>query len=339
LIANALNKKAPALLLINDLQAIPKSQDLNDFMQTLYVVINNINDGVLVAITSNKFFFDDLMKDNEAFDQRINKKFNLSTLNAQQAEHMIAKRLLARRMTDELGLVYPFTKESVKIMNDEVLGNPRQLLKAADKVIDAASKEKSVEINDDFIINYIKQSKGREMLPPAPDDVLRQDLLGGTKTINVNVSHTTKPDSLPEGDSQPPVASMIVEHKHEDIKSERTESEPEKPIEKEDPFKPEKDNKEKSEPKELEKVEQKVRRKVIEKPEKEDEKKLDLGQMKDSFRESEPEKVIVQEKIVSSPKLDLNLPNVPRAPTSGFMNTNSKINQKKNEEESEQIST
>ncbi len=171
LIADSLNSKSPSFLLINDLQAIPISRELSDFMQTLYVVINNIDNGVLVAISSNNYFFDDLMKQNEAFNQRINRKFNISSLTATQAEHLIAKRLIARRLTEDLGLVYPFTTESVEIINDEVKGNPRQILKIADTIMDSASKSKTIEIGREYVIEFMRSRKGNELLPPAPSDI------------------------------------------------------------------------------------------------------------------------------------------------------------------------
>ena len=330
LIAEALNKKAPSFLLINDLQAIPKSKDLSDFIQTLYIVINNIEPGVMVAITSNKFFFDDLMKENEAFDQRINKKFNIKNLTPKQAEHLIAKRLLARRLTDDLGLIYPFTKDSVKILNDEVIGNPRQILRIADQIIDTASKSKSIEVNDEFVINYIKEQKGREMLPPAPRDI-ENDLLNG-RSINVNIPKAKQVmnPNLPKGHT-PLEATIINDQTPQAIKPE-----PKKKVNVPQPEPATKEDRKKDEEKKNNDPFQQPTDKVAKKPETDmildniksdleeepskdasDEDKLDLSG-KPSRKHQK--KVIVKEKVVEkTPKLDLDLPSVPMAPSSGFI--------------------
>jgi hypothetical protein len=263
LIAESLNRKSPSFLLINDLQAIPKTKELSDFMQTLYVVINNINPGVLVAVTSNKYFFDDLIKENEAFDQRINKKFYITPLTPKQAEHLIAKRLLARRLTDELGLVYPFTKESIKILNDEVMGNPRQILKVADSVMEKASKAKTVEIDQNYVIEHIKSSKGNEMLPPAPAGVETAMMMKG---LQVKQKENIDPESLPGQDCAPVAIQLEEESKTEkkDLKSDIKKKEDSKNDDEEP------SNKE-IEPEKTEKVQDRIVEKEIEKT------RLDLG--------------------------------------------------------------
>jgi DNA replication protein DnaC len=172
LIAKALNRYAPSYLLLNDLQHLPKTKELHDFLVLLYLIINKIEPGVMIMISSNKSYFDDLLKEHEALNQRINRAFVIPSLTSEEAEHIISKRLLVKRLTDDLGLLYPFTSEAIKIMNDDCLGNPRALLRLADQVMEDAAKAKVIQIDQDFIIEYMKNKKGKQLLPPAPKRVL-----------------------------------------------------------------------------------------------------------------------------------------------------------------------
>lgn len=300
LIAESLNRKSPSFLLINDLQAIPKSKDLSDFMQTLYVVINNIEPGVLVAITSNKYFFDDLMKDNEAFNQRINRKFLIEGLSPKQAEHLIAKRLLARRLTEDLGLVYPFTKDSVKVINDEAMGNPRQVLKIADSIMDHASKAKTVEIGQEHVIDYIRSRKGKEMLPPAPSNVVtefkaRRVIIDRTPEKNIQSNEPQKID-IEKPSVELPNEKYIPPNKD--------------PMDQKGETHPEKDN-----------INQNMRIKELEqRPQfKKDEKIPNQSEVPQQIQTPNLSEVkVVKEETVYKPSRELGLPSLPKPPKNRF---------------------
>jgi hypothetical protein len=53
--------------------------------------------------------------------------------------------------------IYPFTEEAIRVMNENAKGNPRELLKVADTVIDYASRRKTVQIGEDTAIQAIEQ--------------------------------------------------------------------------------------------------------------------------------------------------------------------------------------
>jgi hypothetical protein len=200
LIAQALNSKSPSFLLINDLQNIPKTKDLSQFLQTLYIIMDNIKPGVMIMISSNKIFFDDIIMNNEATGQRINKKIIIPALKVNEATLLLAKRMLIKRVVDDLDIIYPFNKDAIKIMNDEVIGNPRHLIRLADSILEEAAKKKAITIDDEFVISHLKAKKGKEMLPPAPRELEQAELLKGIEVPdnieNIPVARTL--DAEPE---------------------------------------------------------------------------------------------------------------------------------------------
>ena len=56
-IAEALNANAPSFLLINDLHRLPEKEDMEQFLQILYVVTNEIVPGVLVVLSGDDKYF------------------------------------------------------------------------------------------------------------------------------------------------------------------------------------------------------------------------------------------------------------------------------------------
>lgn len=150
-IADALNENAPAFLLLNDMHNLEKGEDSARFLQVLHVLFDRIDKGVMVMLTSSESYFDYLMTGQDSLMARINKRLLVQPLNDQEASLMIAKRLLAKRVVEDMPNLYPFTDSSVREMNRTAKGNPRELLKVADKVIDGAAKKKLIQINDDAV--------------------------------------------------------------------------------------------------------------------------------------------------------------------------------------------
>ncbi len=50
-ISTALNENAPSMLLINDLHRLSQTKDVEQFLQILYAITNQIEPGVLVALS------------------------------------------------------------------------------------------------------------------------------------------------------------------------------------------------------------------------------------------------------------------------------------------------
>jgi hypothetical protein len=158
-IAGALNANVPAFLLLNDLQNLQSTDHIGRFLETLYALINSIKPGVMVLISSDATFFQELMEKNSSIAQRLNRTVRIMPLKDNEASLLIAKRLLAKRIVDEMDPLYPFTKEAIGPMNEHVNGNPRALLKLADAVIDAAVKQRTVHIDDTFVRGALEAQK------------------------------------------------------------------------------------------------------------------------------------------------------------------------------------
>lgn len=150
-IADALNKNAPAFLLLNDMHNLEKGEDSAGFLQVLHVMFDRIDKGVMIAMTSSESYFDYLMAGQDSLKARINKWLVVQPLNDQEAGLMIAKRLIAKRVVEDMPALYPFSESSIREMNRSAMGNPRELLKVADKVIDEAARRKMIQINEDVV--------------------------------------------------------------------------------------------------------------------------------------------------------------------------------------------
>ncbi|MEM0493486.1 MAG: hypothetical protein QXS02_06015 [Candidatus Thermoplasmatota archaeon] len=162
-IAEALNQNTPSFLLINDLHNLSKAEDAERFLHTLHALIDHINPGVMIMISSDQVFFETLMRSYKSLNERINRKLVIPPLSDQEAQLMIAKRLLEKRLVDDVDPLYPFTPEGVSFMNVEVNGNPRRLLKLADVVIDYASKKRCIMIDETVVSEVIAMIKEQKI--------------------------------------------------------------------------------------------------------------------------------------------------------------------------------
>lgn len=148
-IAGVLNENAPSFLLINDLHRLPETEDMDRFLQTLYVITNEIRSGVLIVLSGDDKYFRGVMASHPTLNERINRKLTIPPLSNQEASLMLAKRLLAKRLVDDLDVLYPFTPEAIAVINAAARGNPRLLLKLADSLLDNAVKARVVQVDED----------------------------------------------------------------------------------------------------------------------------------------------------------------------------------------------
>jgi hypothetical protein len=158
-IAEALNANAPSFLLINDLHRLPEKGDMEQLLQILYVVTNEIVPGVMVVLSGDEKYFKAVLQANITLNERINRKMVIPPLNVQEASLMIAKRLLAKRLVDDMDALYPFTADSVAALNGMAKGNPRALLKYADFLLENAVKARAVQIDDDLVNVMVGQNE------------------------------------------------------------------------------------------------------------------------------------------------------------------------------------
>lgn len=149
-IAQVLNENVPSCLLLNDLHNMPMSKSLDLFLRVFHSIIDNLDPGVLVMISCETDYFKGLIKSYPSVDQHINRKFLVQPLNNNEAGLMIAKRMLDKRLVDNIESLYPFTQDSVAILNQEAEGNPRNLLKTISFVIDNAAQRKVMTVEEDL---------------------------------------------------------------------------------------------------------------------------------------------------------------------------------------------
>jgi hypothetical protein len=159
IIADALNNNTPSFLLINDFQQLVHVEDAERFLHTLQVMIDHIDKGVMIILSSDEDFFIALMESHKPLYERINRKFFIPSLSDEEAQLMIAKRLMEKRLIDNVDPLYPFTKEGISFLNLESKGNPRHLLKLADTVIDFAAKKRLIMIDDIAVGDILSKQK------------------------------------------------------------------------------------------------------------------------------------------------------------------------------------
>jgi hypothetical protein len=150
-IAEAFNINAPSFILLNDLHNLELTKDLDVFFTLIHIIIDNIGPGVLLMISSEKKYFNKIIYARPSLNQRFNIKITLPKLKTNEASLLVAKRLLGKRLVDDLDPLYPFTEESIAVLNRYANGNPRYLLKLIDRIIDHASKRRVIQIDEDII--------------------------------------------------------------------------------------------------------------------------------------------------------------------------------------------
>jgi hypothetical protein len=150
-IGEALNATAPSLLLLNDLHNLVESRELDVFAKTLEEVTGVIKPGVLVMFTCYASYLAWLTANQPALASRVNRAIQLTTLSDDEARLVIAKKLLAKRIVEELEPTYPFDREAVHELNAASRGNPRRLFELADIVLEHAVATRAYQIDGEMV--------------------------------------------------------------------------------------------------------------------------------------------------------------------------------------------
>ncbi len=162
-IANALSATAPSCLLLNDFSRMSKGKSLDRFVRVLRVVSDSITPGVLIMISSDVNYFDSLMNNHPSMDSRINREVVIPKLDDNEASLVIAKRLLEKRLVDDIDALYPFTEDSVKVLNSHADGNPRELLSLSSVVVDFAANNRAMTINEELTLEALKMGRNQKL--------------------------------------------------------------------------------------------------------------------------------------------------------------------------------
>jgi type II secretory pathway predicted ATPase ExeA/ribosomal protein S27E len=162
-IAEALNSNAPSFLFINDFHHLSHALDSQRFLHVLHVLVDHIRHGVMIMIVSDLKFFQGLMKNHPSLNERINRKIIVPPLSDDEANLIIAKRLLEKRIVDDIEPLYPFTDDGIRLLNTEVKGNPRHLLKLADVVIEYAARKRAIMIDESIVHEIVTLGKNKQL--------------------------------------------------------------------------------------------------------------------------------------------------------------------------------
>jgi type II secretory pathway predicted ATPase ExeA len=167
IVADALNGRAPAFLLLNDLHNIARPQDLDVFATFLQELTDQTKPGVLVMFGCYATFYLGLTKSHPALSSRISRTFTLPTLTDEEAALMIAKKLLAKRLVENLDPLFPFDDEAIRVLNGAAFGNPRRLLELADTAIEHGVANRSYRIDMELARAALDNRNRAESTPPA----------------------------------------------------------------------------------------------------------------------------------------------------------------------------
>ena len=132
----ALNETAPSLLLLNDLHNLMESSEVHNFARTLQEVSDVIKPGALIMFVCYPSYLAWLTVNHAPLASRINRTFVLPGLTNDEANLLLAKKMLPKRLVEDLDPTYPFDREAVSALNQAAGGNPRRLLEAADLAIE-----------------------------------------------------------------------------------------------------------------------------------------------------------------------------------------------------------
>ncbi|HEV2316539.1 MAG TPA: AAA family ATPase [Thermoplasmata archaeon] len=150
-IATALNDTAPSFLLLNDLHNLSSSAEVDAFTKTLQELADQIKPGVLLMFGCYPVYLTSITRNRPALASRINRTFVLPTLTVDEAGLLLAKKLLAKRLVEDLDPLYPFDREAVAMINESAYGNPRRLLELADRAIEYGVTHRAYRIDAEAV--------------------------------------------------------------------------------------------------------------------------------------------------------------------------------------------
>ena len=150
-IADALNSTAPSFLLLNDLHNLAQAAEVDVFGKTLQEIFDAIRPGVLIMFGCYTNYLVWLIKNRPALASRINRAFTLPKLTTDEAALLIAKKMLAKRLVEDLDPIFPFDREAIAELNASASGNPRRLLEMADLAIEYGIEHRSYRVDAEVV--------------------------------------------------------------------------------------------------------------------------------------------------------------------------------------------
>lgn len=145
--AEALSAKAPAFLLINDLHNIGGTPEEDPFLVALQEAADALQPGVLILFGSYPKFLSETLNKRPALTARVNRILLLPSMDRDEAGLMVAKKLLPKRLVEQLDPLYPFDDAAVDVVVQRAGGNPRRVLQMADKAMEYAVERRAYRVD------------------------------------------------------------------------------------------------------------------------------------------------------------------------------------------------
>jgi len=205
-LAAALNGTTPSFLLLNDLHNLVETKEIDAFSRVLQEVTDAIKPGVLVMFTCYASYLAWLNVNHPALASRINRTFLLKSLADDEAGLVLAKKLLVKRLVEDLDPIYPFDRDAVHAMNVAAHGNPRRLLEIADLAVEYGVSHRSYRVDTDVVQAVLSQRQATDV---AADILRRED----PPPPPVRAPASSAPDPKRVGPSPPTKPAVWAESK------------------------------------------------------------------------------------------------------------------------------
>lgn len=164
----ALNARAPSFLLLNDLHNLSTRSEADLFAKTLQELSDAIRPGVFVLMSALPAYFVELTKNRPTLSSRVNRVVVLPTLTDAEAGLLLAKKLLAKRLVENLDPLYPFDATAVAELNRASFGNPRRLLELADRAIEQAAGRRAYRVDAELVQSALTAPRPSGGTAPTP---------------------------------------------------------------------------------------------------------------------------------------------------------------------------
>jgi hypothetical protein len=199
-IGQALNNTAPSFLLLNDLNNLVESHEVNAFAKVIQEVTDTIKPGVLVMFSCYSSYLTWLNTNHPALASRINRTLTLTGFSDEEAALLLAKKLLVKRLVEDLDPIYPFDRDAIHLLNEAAHHNPRRLLELADLAVEYGASHRSYRV-DSEVVNAVLAQRAANAPPPAVS----------TKPVPPKATPDRPPSPAPT--SPPPTSTVKPEPK------------------------------------------------------------------------------------------------------------------------------
>jgi type II secretory pathway predicted ATPase ExeA len=180
IIGQALNNTAPSFLMLNDLNNLIESREVDAFAKVIQEVTDTVKPGVLIIFSCYPSYLAWLTANHPALSSRINRTLALQGFSDDEAALLLAKKLLVKRLVEDLDPIYPFDREAIHLLNRAASSNPRRLLELADLAMEYGASHRSYRVDAEVATAVIAQRAATaaasaatpkpeaERAPPAP---------------------------------------------------------------------------------------------------------------------------------------------------------------------------